>query len=288
MYYLLLASFVWGFSFGLIGTELSSLPTGWVALVRLVFASLVFLPFLRPVSWRMGFQLMFIGALEFGIMYWCYLSAFSYLPSHEVALFTVFTPLYVVLIFALWNKRWGILPLCSAILAVLGGVLIYYRQGMASEQEMMGFWLVQISNICFALGQIWYVRVKKKEGIHEGEKSMFAYLYIGAVCVILPLGLWEMGTIRGGIISISWTQWGVMLYLGVIASGVCFFLWNKGARLVNSTQLAVMNNVKIPLAAFISLFFFNEVGDYSVIVGSLVLMLAAFALTLKDNSRLRG
>jgi drug/metabolite transporter (DMT)-like permease len=54
----------------------------------------------------------------------------------------------------------------------------------------------------------------------------------------------------------------VLLYLGVVASGVCFWLWNAGARRVrHAGTLAVMNNVKIPLGMAISLLLFGEHAD---------------------------
>ena len=53
-----------------------------------------------------------------------------------------------------------------------------------------------------------------------------------------------------------------MLYLGVLASGVCFFLWNFGAIKVNVGTLAVFNNLKVPLGVAASIFVFSEEGDF--------------------------
>jgi len=56
-------------------------------------------------------------------------------------------------------------------------------------------------------------------------------------------------------------QAGTLLYLGVLASGLCFFWWNKGAVLTNAGTLAVFNNLKIPLAVAVSLLVFGESTD---------------------------
>jgi drug/metabolite transporter (DMT)-like permease len=53
----------------------------------------------------------------------------------------------------------------------------------------------------------------------------------------------------------------VLLYLGLLASGVGFFLWNIGSSRVNVGTLAVMNNLKVPLAVAVSLVFFREQAD---------------------------
>jgi drug/metabolite transporter (DMT)-like permease len=61
--------------------------------------------------------------------------------------------------------------------------------------------------------------------------------------------------------SITPTQTWILVYLGIVASGVGFFLWNLGATRVSAGTLAVMNNAKIPLAVACSLLFFGESAD---------------------------
>ena len=47
--------------------------------------------------------------------------------------------------------------------------------------------------------------------------------------------------------------------MGFIASGLCFFLWNKGGTKTSVGVLATFNNAVVPLAMFASLFIFGEV-----------------------------
>ncbi|MFM7261548.1 MAG: hypothetical protein ACKO3W_13190, partial [bacterium] len=47
--------------------------------------------------------------------------------------------------------------------------------------------------------------------------------------------------------ALTTPQWLTLIYLGVGASGVGFFLWNVGATKVAPATLAVMNNAKVPL-----------------------------------------
>ena len=85
---LLLTSFIWALSFGLLGNCLSGLPASFVALARMAGSFAVFLPFVRkaPLSHAVG--MMGIGAVQFGGMYLFYIAAFHYLPSHQVALYS--------------------------------------------------------------------------------------------------------------------------------------------------------------------------------------------------------
>ena len=57
------------------------------------------------------------------------------------------------------------------------------------------------------------------------------------------------------------TQWGVLTYLGIIASGLGYFMWNKGACLVNAGTLASMNNLLVPLGLLVNLVIWNRDAD---------------------------
>ena len=116
MSYLVMVSLVWAFSFGLIGNHLAGLPPAWVGWIRLALSAGVFLPFVRRVPWKIGLGLFATGAVQFGLMYLAYLTSFRFLKSHEVALFTVTTPILVALLSDLapgaggraisWPHRW--------------------------------------------------------------------------------------------------------------------------------------------------------------------------------------
>ena len=47
-----------------------------------------------------------------------------------------------------------------------------------------------------------------------------------------------------------------------MASGLGFFLWNKGASKTNAGTLAAFNNAVVPLAVLSSLFIFNEENNF--------------------------
>ncbi|MGL4454504.1 MAG: EamA family transporter, partial [Plesiomonas sp.] len=57
-------------------------------------------------------------------------------------------------------------------------------------------------------------------------------------------------------------QWGVLLWLGLVASGVGYFMWNKGATQVDSGTLAVMNNALVPAGLLINFAVWNHNPDW--------------------------
>jgi drug/metabolite transporter (DMT)-like permease len=130
---------------------------------------------------------------------------------------------------------------------------------------------VQISNVAFAFGQIYYKRLSA-EHPSWSDGSVFGFLYVGAVILT---ALFSMFTTPFSRIRLTASQVLVLAYLGIIASGVCFFLWNKGARFVNEGMLAIMNNLKIPLGIIASLILLGESTDYLRLVIGFALMVGA-------------
>jgi drug/metabolite transporter (DMT)-like permease len=70
-------------------------------------------------------------------------------------------------------------------------------------------------------------------------------------------------------------QWLVLFYLGAVASGLAFLLWNLGAKKTDAGTLAVLNNLKVPLAVAASILFFGERADpVRLLTGSGLIFLA--------------
>ena len=86
------------------------------------------------------------------------------------------------------------------------------------------------------------------------------------------------------------TQAGVLLYLGVIASGLGFFLFNAGARRTDVGTLAIFNNAKIPLAILASALVFHDRVDWARAAAGGVVIALALALNgwLVRNRPARG
>jgi drug/metabolite transporter (DMT)-like permease len=270
MLQLIIVSFIWAFSFGLIKRHLVGVDSTFVSAVRLGLSLLVFLPFLRlrGVTLRLALILASIGAVQFGLMYLAYIESFRYLRAYEAALFTITTPILVTLIADALDRRLRLRAFAAAVLAVVGAGFVTLKS-VNLDLTLTGLVLVQLSNAAFAIGQIAYRRVRAHHaGVRDGD--VFALLYAGAFAIALAALM-----MKGAPSSFSTSQLLTLLYLGVLASGVGFFLWNVGATRVSSGTLAVMNNAKVPLGVGCSLLFFGEHAHYPSLLASLAVMGAA-------------
>ena len=221
MPYLIAVSLLWAFSPGLTKGLTAGLDSSFVAAARLGLALLVFLPFLRlkGLNLRMAFTLAVIGAVQFGVMYLAYNESFRLLQAHEVALFTLTTPIFVTLLADALDRQFRPRALAAALLAV-GGTAVIVFSGKELRPTLLGLGLVQISNLAFAAGQIGYKRFRAKHATLR-DRNIFALLYAGAfVTALTAMFLKEDFTV-----TLNGTHLLVLLYLGAIASGAGFFFW---------------------------------------------------------------
>jgi drug/metabolite transporter (DMT)-like permease len=86
----------------------------------------------------------------------------------------------------------------------------------------------------------------------------FGYFFFGALIIALPSFL-----IFGdaGKLPSTPTQWGILAWLGLAASGLGLYLWNRGACVVDAGTLAVMNNALVPAGLLVNLLIWNRDAD---------------------------
>ncbi|SMY36905.1 carboxylate/amino acid/amine transporter [Photobacterium andalusiense] len=273
MRYLTVITLLWAFSFSLIGVYLAGQVDAWFSvLTRVCLAAVVFLPFLRTkhLHPKLALKLMTVGAFQLGLMYCFYYQSFLYLTVPEVLLFTIFTPIYVTLIYDALHKQFSPWYLLSAVIAVLGAAVIKF-EGI-NQHFIIGFLIVQGANLCFAIGQVGYKRIIEQEQADIPQHTVFGWFYLGAVCVAVPMYLLFGNSAKLPTTSL---QWGILVYLGVIASGLGYFIWNKGATLVNAGALAIMNNALVPAGLIVNIVIWNHNVDYPrLIIGGGIILLS--------------
>ncbi len=300
-----------------------------------------------------------LGVVQFGLMYCFYIAAFRHLPAYAVALYTIFTPLYVVWLDDVTSHRWSARHSTAALLAI-GGAALVSTGSFDTGAALQGVGLVQLSNLCFAAGQLGYrqlvqraastamaipaeappppetppettpdtpvetppvieVGAKRREvstealaGLPESgredpaevpvaatpdphrvpEAALLGWMYLGATLATAAAALLFADRSRLGFDQGAGL---VLLYLGLVPTGLGFFLWNRGAARVGSGALAVANNLKIPLAVLCSWLIFSESADYPRVLGSLTVIVAALfvarvepAITARKGGTIRS
>ena len=271
MSYLAFVTCLWAFSFSLIGVYLAGQVDAWFsAFSRVALATCVFIPFLirSRIPKDLILKLMAIGGGQLGLMYGFYYHSFLFLSVPEVLLFTVMTPVYITLLNDVLDRQFNGKYLLVAVIAVIGAVAIRYEN--LDGEFLFGLLLVQGANLCFATGQVTYKRLMQDSALDH--KTVFGWFFVGALVVSLLFFLLFGNTDK---LPTTSTQWGILIYLGLVASGFGYFAWNKGATLVDVGALAVMNNVLIPAGILVNLVIWNRDADLiRLAIGGGIILLA--------------
>lgn len=256
---LVFVTVLWAFSFSLIGEFLAGqVDSDFAVLTRVALGALVFLPLTRfrgvPSGLKLGITVS--GMLQFGITYLCLYRSFAYLSVPEVLLFTIFTPLYVTLLDDALFRRFSPVALLAAVVATLGAGIIRY-DGLSAD-FLTGFLLLQLANLTFAAGQVGYKHTMQHWPSDLPAYRTFGYFFFGAIVIALPSFL-----IFGDSSKLPSTglQWGILGWLGLAASGLGLYLWNRGACEVDAGTLAVMNNALVPAGLLVNLLIWNRDAD---------------------------
>ncbi|MBW3138242.1 EamA family transporter [Ferrimonas balearica] len=263
-----IVTLIWAFSFSLIDVYIAGKVDAYFAVwSRMLLATLLFAPLLsRRVGMTLASKLMLIGAVQLGLMFTLLYHAFAFLSVPEVLLFTIMTPIWVMVLDDARVGRFRPRALWPALAAVVGAALIRYQP--LEPGLWFGFALVQGANLCFAFGQVAYRSLPHTVPRHQA----FGWFFVGALA-LASVALMLFGNLER--LPQSSLQWGVLLWLGLGASGLGYFLWNLGATRVSTAQLAVMNNVLIPAGILVNLLLWQRDADlFRLALGGGIILLS--------------
>ena len=261
MFQLVVVTVLWAFSFSLIGEYLAgSVDSYFAVLTRVLLASLVFLPFLKFSALKptQKLALAALGAAQLGLMYIFFYHSFLYLSVPEVLLFTIITPLYVAILNDALFRRFTPFHLLCAVIAIAGAAVIRFEA--VSADFWTGFLVVQGANLCFAFGQVGYRKLVSTFQTRVAHYKVFGWFYLGALAIALPAFLLFGNTSQ---LPSNITQWGILVWLGVVASGLGYYFWNQGALNVSAGTLSIMNNALIPAGLVVNLLLWQKDTDVS-------------------------
>ena len=274
---LIISTICFSLSFGLIKSQLVSLPSEFVVFCRLFIAALLFLPFIGRGIAKKHFIASIIGIIQFGVMFLCFIKAFKYLQGNEIALLTTTTPVFVAIWASVFGEKFKFIYILCILMSVLGaGVIVW--QNVPFEMIVKGILLMEASNCSFALGQILW-----KKHINDTSTKYSFSAYLGASLFVLLISVFSIDFTS---ISLTMPQVLSILYLALIPTGIGFWLWNKGSVVVKSSTLAIMNNLKIPFAVLFSVLIFHEtINVINFLIGASIILVSIIILELSVKQR---
>ena len=164
--------------------------------------------------------------LRFGLAYGMLLPFYrKYTLTTNASLIVSLTPLYTMLLMRVLNRKTTRLSssmLLGSLLAVIGVFSVVMNGHILLELNPLGDFLSLASGLCWSFYSLAYCRVAEKWSALLITRKLFFWGFITA----LPFAFLQDSSVDFSIIAGQPVVWGNLLFLGVVASLLCFFGWN--------------------------------------------------------------
>lgn len=286
---LLLTMAVWGSTF-MVTKELIALwPPYTVAFARVTLGTLILLPLAIsrhrrgthlpwPTLWLMGF----IGV---ALYYVTFNLGMVYVSASQGALVQASIPAMTALVAVLWLRerasglRWlGIAMSIAGVLIVFSGSAADSGSG---ESPIFGNVLMFVSVICWAL----YTALAKRVAGLDSLVITVAVTGTGAL-LLLPMAGYEIITAHmagESLRPLPPMGWLGIFYLGGVASGLAYVLYNASLRHLDASAVGVYTNLIPVVGVLTGVVVLGEPLSARAIIGGLVVMFGVWVTSRSER-----
>ncbi len=279
---LLLLSLIWGGSFPANRAALSDIPVYTTVAFRVLLGAAT----LWVIVWVRGLKVpnnplllpIFLGlglvncAMPFTLIVWGQQYIDSGLASILNAGTAIFTVLLAATVFA--DEKLSVNKVTGILIGLVGVITVIGFDAFRSiNQGSLGQWAVVAATICYAIGTT--SARKFLRGVPPLVSS--AGMLTGAAAVMIPMALFVEGTpdfAYSGEALIG------VVYLGLIASSVAYFLYYTLIALAGAGNVSLVTLLVTPVAIILGAVIYGEALPWNAYFGFVIL---AFGLAVLDG-----
>lgn len=287
VYFYLILQQIIGSTTHLVAQDTSQLVApSLVLLLRAGGSSLLFLPILWVTEKRLNMfsrierkdigRLFLLGLLNVPINQFLYLHGVKYTTPANSALLYALTPAVVFLLLLIAGRE-KITPLKTGgiILALAGSALIMFERGATLEsQHTVGNILIFIAVIAWSL----FTMLGRPMVLKYGAVYITALNMIVGTLIYIPIGLLMIDVSQvAAISSVSWVR---IAYLAAIASVLNYILWYAALAKLETTRVAIFQNLQPILTTIIALMLGRVVMTATLGVGGIMALAGVLIVQL--------
>ena len=146
-------------------------------------------------------------------------------------------------------------------------VFLPFLRTRGNSLKTVGLYML-VGAMQLAIGMVGYKRLMETRPMPQ--HNAFAWFYLGAFLVAV-IAWFLLGNAQK--MPQTTLQWGILVFLGVVASGIGYFMWNYGATQVDAGTLGIMNNMHVPAGLLVNLAIWHQQPHWpTFITGALVIL----------------
>lgn len=223
----LLAVIVWGFSFVVTKYALDEIKPVTIIFLRqlLGISFLAAIALKQKKSFAIGrkdfFRVLLLGFIT-SIHLWIQVTGLQYTSASNTGWIIGFTPVFMIILGSLFFKEKMALQQFAGILISFTGLLLLVSKGDITKIDLIqnkGDLLIIASSFTWAV----YSITSKKATLHFSTLMTTLYLFIVMAVFTAPFTLNRHDI--NAVINLSLNGWLSILFLGILCSGVGYYLW---------------------------------------------------------------
>ncbi len=198
-----------------------------------------------------------------------FLAGIQYTPASHPALLYATTPAWVLLL-ALWLRieklRWW--KWAGIVLAMLGVGILFLGEFISFRRDTInGDLLLMVALFSWALYTTLGKPIVERYGALE---TTFVVITFGFF-LYAPFGIWSVFTADYSQITSKAIL--AIIYIGIFASGIAYFLWYWLLARIRPSQVAIITCLGPPLTAFFEWTIFGTVPTLNLLLSSVVVLM---------------
>jgi drug/metabolite transporter (DMT)-like permease len=247
------------------------LATAFLSLGAWIFGQSISL----PKSKKEWIGLFWISLTSFGLLYPLQLTGLQTISSSLSAALMLTCPLFVVMFGAIFLKEpIGTTKIVAILFGITGGVMLVSTghgvSGVLDQWSSPGSVFTLMASISLAASVILTRRLSSQIST---TNLTFWSMVMGSAMLSVSAVAFERNR---EFISDDMNAWVALLFLALVCSAICFFMWNFAIHKASPKQIASTMHLKTPMAVILGIVLLEEKLSTGIWIGASLVMFGVF------------
>ncbi|MBA3557314.1 MAG: DMT family transporter [Gemmatimonadaceae bacterium] len=279
---LVLVMTIWGSSFAITKTSLSTIPPVLLALLRFAVASVLLLPIAqlrggtarlqRPIAWS---TITLMGLTGVTLYYIGYNVSLYYISASQAVLLQSAIPAVTAfLAFVFLRERLSAKRVAGIGISLIGVALVMIAAAPAggASHTLLGNVLMAGTTILWAAYTILAKRLAASD-----QLVVTAYSTVAGTVMLAPIAVWEV--LPKPVPAFSANDWISVLYLGAISTAGGYWLYNRSLQQLQASQTSAFINLMPVVGIATAVIFLGETLVLWQIAGAAFVLIGTWLST---------
>lgn len=255
-----------------------------IFVIRFILAYITICVFSHNRLWASSLKhellMMLLGVMGGSLYFLSENMALMYSTPSNVAILVGTTPLFTALLLSIFYKeeRMKRIQIIGSVIAFIGMTLIILNDQFVLHLNPRGDFLALGASITWSF----YSLILKKLAPHYDTLFITRKVFVYGILSIIPYLIFVQPFHIDIDVMLQPKVWGNLLYLGIIASMLCYFAWNWALSRLGTVRATNIIYLQPFFTMLVSTIILDERITITAIIGTLVLMSGMILCTKKS------